>query len=71
MILVFLQVKEIIAGNKKSNKKYFYNKYGVIIKFKSSNDDYILYKDKRIDFDINTFIKAYVEENYGGDLLLD
>lgn len=61
----------LIAGNNKSNKKYFYDKYKIKIKFKSSKDQYILYKDKKIDFDVDLFIKNYVEKNYGGDLLLD
>ena len=61
----------LIAGNNKSNKKYFYDKYKIKIKFKSSKDQYILYNDKKIDFDVDLFIKNYVEKNYGGDLLLD
>ena len=61
----------LIAGNNKSNKKYFYDKYKIKIKFKSSRDQYILYKDKKIDFDLDLFIRNYVEKNYGGDLLLD
>lgn len=26
---------------------------------------------KKIDFDLDKFIKAYVKKNYGGDLILD
>ena len=62
----------LIAGNKKSNKEYFYGKYGINLRFKASNDEeIILYKDKKIEFDLDKYIKDHVEDTYGGDLLLD
>ena len=61
----------LISGNNKANKKYFYDKYNINIKFRSSKDQYILYKDKKIEFDVDSFVKDYVESSYGGDLLLD
>ena len=58
----------IISGNKKSNKEYFYESYGLKINFVSDKDRYIEYKGEKISYNIDDFIKKYVEENYGGDL---
>ena len=58
----------IISGNKKSNKDYFYKKYGLIINFKNDSEEFIEYKDKKIPYDIEGFIKKFVEKTYGGDL---
>ena len=58
----------IIAGNKKSNKDYFYKNYGLIINFENNNEEFIEYKDKKIPYDIDGFIKKFVEKTYGGDL---
>ncbi|WP_273359851.1 elongator complex protein 3 [Anaerococcus octavius] len=60
----------LIAGNNKANKEYFYNKYKIKLKFKASNKEFILYNDKKIEFNVDRFIENYVKENYGGDLLL-
>ena len=61
----------IIAGNKKSNKNYFYQKYKIKLKFKSSDSSYIISCGEKYDLDIDKFIDTYVEEKYGGDLKLD
>lgn len=61
----------IIAGNKKINKKYFYDKYGIVMSFVSDKDDFIENKDKKIQLDMASFIKSYVKKTYGGDLVLD
>ena len=58
----------IIAGNKKSNKDYFYKNYGLKINFENNNEEFIEYKDKKIPYDIDGFIKKFVEKAYGGDL---
>ncbi|WP_276876356.1 elongator complex protein 3 [Anaerococcus hydrogenalis] len=58
----------IISGNKKSNKDYFYKKYGLIINFKNDSEEFIECKDKKIPYDIDGFIKKFVEKTYGGDL---
>ncbi|MCI5839670.1 MAG: radical SAM protein [Peptoniphilaceae bacterium] len=61
----------IINGNKKSNQKYFWNKYRIKFKFEEINSDKIILKiDEQIDeIKVYEFIKRYVEKNYGGDLL--
>ena len=58
----------LIAGNKKSNKKYFYDKYKIKMTFVNDEDFYLVNKGKKIELDIKAFIKKYVEKNYGGDL---
>ena len=58
----------IISGNKKSNKDYLYKNYGLIINFENNNEEFIEYKDKKIPYDIDGFIKKFVEKAYGGDL---
>lgn len=58
----------IISGNKKSNKDYLYKNYGLKLNFENNNEEFIEYKDKKIPYDIDGFIKKFVEENYGGDL---
>lgn len=61
----------LIAGNNKSNKDYFYENYKINMKFKTSDEEFIIFNNKKIDFDLDEFIKDYVEKNYGGDLILD
>lgn len=61
----------IIAGNKKANKKYFYDTFGINLSFTEDDLGYIQASDMKIDIDIDGFIKRYVKKNYGGDLLLD
>ena len=58
----------LIAGNKKSNKKYFYDKYRIKMSFVNDEDFYLVNKSKKIELDLKTFIRKYVEKNYGGDL---
>ncbi|MDU5460814.1 radical SAM protein [Anaerococcus sp. HMSC075B03] len=58
----------IIAGNKKANKNYFYKKYGLIINFENDENNYIEYEDKKISYDIENFMREFVEKTYGGDL---
>lgn len=58
----------IIAGNKKANKNYFYKKYGLIINFENDENNYIEYEDKKISYNIENFIREFVEKTYGGDL---
>lgn len=58
----------IIAGNKKANKNYFYKKYGLVINFENDENNYIEYEDKKISYDIENFIREFVEKTYGGDL---
>lgn len=59
----------IIAGNKASNKKYFYDKFGIRLSFEESDKSYISYKTENILYDIDKFIKDHVKKNYGGDLI--
>lgn len=59
----------IISGNKAENKKYFYDKYGIKLKFKEDCKSFIEFEDKKIPYDLDSFIKEYVRKNYGGDLL--
>lgn len=62
----------IIAGNIKSNKKYFYDRYGIKLSFKSTKEvPYMNTNGTKIALDIDGFIYNYVKENYGGDLKLD
>lgn len=66
----------IIAGNKKSNKKYFYDKYKIKLNFQEISEDdfsqgFILYEGKEIPYNIDDFIKSHVENKYGGELLLN
>ena len=61
----------IIAGNKKANKRYFYDKYGIAMSFISDKEDFILNEDRKIQLDMDGFIKTYVKKTYGGDLVLD
>lgn len=58
----------IISGNKKANKNYFYKKYGLIINFESDENNFIEYDDKKISYDIENFMREFVEKTYGGDL---
>ena len=58
----------IIAGNKKANKNYFYKKYGLIINFENDENNFIEYEDKKISYDIENFMREFVEKTYGGDL---
>ena len=58
----------IIAGNKKANKNYFYKKYGLIINFENDENNFIDYEDKKISYDIENFMREFVEKTYGGDL---
>lgn len=58
----------IIAGNKKANKNYFYKKYGLIINFENDQNNFIEYEDKKISYDIENFMREFVEKTYGGDL---
>ena len=61
----------IIAGNKKANKKYLYEKYGIKLSFKESEESYLISKGKKIQLALDDFILAYVKKNYGGELELD
>ena len=61
----------IIAGNKKSNKKYFYQKYGINLSFEADKSDFISLEDRKIKLNLDGFIYSYVKETYGGDLILD
>ena len=58
----------IIAGNKKASKNYFYKKYGLVINFENDENNFIEYEDKKISYDIENFMREFVEETYGGDL---
>lgn len=58
----------IIAGNKKANKNYFYKKYGLVINFENDENNFIEYEDKKISYDIENFMREFVEKTYGGDL---
>lgn len=58
----------IIAGNKKANKNYFYKKYGLIINFENDENNFIEYEYKKISYDIENFMREFVEKTYGGDL---
>ncbi|MFQ9998061.1 MAG: elongator complex protein 3 [Anaerococcus obesiensis] len=58
----------IIAGNKKANKNYFYKKYGLFINFENDENNFIEYEDKKISYDIENFMREFVEKTYGGDL---
>ena len=69
-ILIHARNKDIslIAGNKKSNKKYFYDKYKIKLVFTNDEDFYIENGDKKIDLSLKEFVNSYVEKKYGGDL---
>ncbi len=69
-IIIHTSSREIslIAGNKKANKKYFYDKYKIKINFVEDKDFYLENAGKKYDLDLKAFIKSYVEEKYGGDL---
>lgn len=58
----------IIAGNKKANKNHFYKKYGLVINFENDENNFIEYEDKKISYDIENFMREFVEKTYGGDL---
>lgn len=58
----------IIAGNKKANKNYFYKKYGLVINFENDENNFIEYEDKKVSYDIENFMREFVEKTYGGDL---
>ena len=58
----------IIAGNKKANKNYFYKKYGLVINFENDENNFIEYEEKKISYDIENFMREFVEKTYGGDL---
>ena len=72
-IIIFTNDRNIslIAGNNKSNKKYFYDEYKLKLKFKSSDENFIEYEGKKLDFDLDDFIDRHISKNYGGDLILD
>lgn len=69
-IIIHTEAKEIslIAGNKKSNKKYFYDKYKIKLSFIEDDKFYLENTGKKFDLDLVSFINSYVEEKYGGDL---
>ncbi|WP_311376336.1 elongator complex protein 3 [Anaerococcus lactolyticus] len=69
-VLIHAKAKDIslIAGNKKSNKKYFYDKARIKIAFVGDEDFYLESDNRKITLDLKGFIKAYVEKKYGGDL---
>lgn len=69
-VLIHAKAKDIslIAGNKKSNKKYFYDKYKIKIAFVNDLDFYLENEFKKNDLDLKAFTKSYVEKKYGGDL---
>ncbi len=68
--IIHAKAREIslIAGNKKSNKKYFYDKYNIKLAFNNDEDFYLKKDAKKIDLSLIQFINSYVEKNYGGDL---
>lgn len=61
----------IIASNKKANKKYLYEKYGLRMNFVDDKTNKIIFEDKQVDMDVDSFIIDYVKKNYGGELILD
>lgn len=61
----------IASGNKRINKKYFYDKYELKINFKESQNEFVENIDKKIIYDIDSFINKEVEIKYGGDLSLN
>lgn len=69
-VLIHAKAKDIslIAGNKKSNKKYFYDKYKIKMAFVNDHEFYLENESRRIDLDLKAFTKFYVEKKYGGDL---
>ena len=69
-IIIHTSSREIslIAGNKKANKKYFYDKYKIKINFFEDDKFYLENAGKKYDLDLKAFINSYVEEKYGGDL---
>lgn len=69
-IKIYISNREIsiIAGNKKANKNYFYKKYGLVINFENDENNFIEYEDKKISYDIENFMREFVEKTYGGDL---
>ena len=69
-IIIHTSNREIslIAGNKKANKKYFYDKYKIKINFIEDDKFYLENAGKKYDLDLKAFINSYVEEKYGGDL---
>ena len=69
-ILIHAKSKDIslITGNKKSNKKYFYDKYKIKMAFVNAESFYLENDKGKISLDLQAFIKSYVEKKYGGDL---
>ena len=69
-VLIHAKAKDIslITGNKKSNKKYFYDKYKIKMAFINDEKFYLENKSRKIDLDLKAFTKSYVEKKYGGDL---
>ena len=69
-IIIYTKDRNIslIAGNNKANKKYFKDKYNINLKFKSSKEEFIVYEDKKLEFDLDKFIDNYIGKKYGGDL---
>lgn len=69
-VLIHAKAKDIslIAGNKKSNKKYFYDKYKIKMAFESDNSFYLENDKRKISLDLEDFIDSYIEKKYGGDL---
>ena len=70
-IIIHCKSREIsvISGNKAANKRYFYDKYNIKLKFKEDKQSFIDYLDKKIPYKLDSFIREYVSKNYGGDLL--
>lgn len=58
----------LLAGNKKVNKKYFYDKYKIKMSFEEDDKFYLENFGKNYKLDLKNFINSYVEEKYGGDL---
>lgn len=61
----------IISGNKKVNKKYFYEKYKIKLNFINDGKSLLESEGKIIPYKIKDYIKKHVEETYGGDLILN
>ena len=63
-VLIHAKAKDIslIAGNKKSNKKYFYDKYKIKMSFVNDHKFYLENESRIIDLDLKAFTKSYVEK---------
>lgn len=64
-VLIHAKAKDIslIAGNKKSNKKYFYDKYKIKMSFVNDHKFYLENESRIIDLDLKAFTKSYVEKS--------